>query len=339
MSTRNANSDCQLNQRSKTSVSGTNICVAVCTRNRHNQLREALKSLAALTPCQDFRWHILVVDNASEDRTQEVIQDAIAAYPHVAIRSSFEPRAGFAYPRNRAVREANSTWIAFFDDDQIADPNWLIELWEAAERNKAGCVGGVVKLRFDETSFDPGSYCRKLLGETDPDAKERPYGPGFEPGTGNLLVHKDVILDCGGFPEHHIGRGEDAIMFAKMRASGHVAWFTPRAIIHHVIPAWRNCPSAYRTLVKESSNVGDFGWLRWGWRLPFVSIARLINLSVVLIPKLIWLRLFGVDAQRLDQSCQARFSFSRSIAELRFCLERLFQRNDPVLDLPDQSKT
>ena len=311
-------------------VTRTDICIAVCTRNRAAQLREALKSLAALTRSDDFDWHVLVVDNASEDGTQEVIRNAISAYQHVTIRSSYEPRAGFAYPRNRAVRETDSTWIAFFDDDQIADPDWLIELWKAVDRNNAVCVGGVVKLRFVEPSFDPGYYCRKMLGETDPDAKERPYGPGFEPGTGNLLVRKEVISECGGFPEDHVGRGEDAIIFAKMRTFGYVAWFTPHAIIHHVIPARRNCPSAYLALVKESSNAGDFGWVRWGWRLPIVSTARLINFSIVQLPKLIWFRLFGTDTQRLDQSCQARFSFGRSIAELRYCLGQLFRRNDPA---------
>jgi GT2 family glycosyltransferase len=312
------------------SVSQTEICIAICTRNRDLQLREAIKSLAALNPSDDFQWHILVVDNASEDDTQKVIRDAIAAYPQITIRSSFEPQVGFAYPRNRAVRETDSTWIAFLDDDQIADPDWLIELWKAVERNNAVCVGGVVKLRFAEPSFQPGPYCRQLLGETDPDAKERPYGPGFEPGTGNLLIRKEAISECGGFLEDHDGRGEDAIMFAKMRAFGHVAWFTPHAIIHHVIPARRNCPSAYLALAKESSNAGDFGWIRWGWRLPIVSVARLINLSVVQIPKLVWFRFFGTDAQRLDQSCRARFTFGRSIAELRYCLTMLFQRNGKV---------
>lgn len=308
------------------SVSQTDICIAICTRNRDAMLRNALESLAVLTPSDDVSWHVLVVDNASEDDTQQVIRDAIADYPHLRIRSSFEPRIGFACPRNRAVKETDSNWIAFFDDDQTADPDWLIELWNAAQRNNAVCVGGVVKLRFVEPSFDPGSYCRNMLGETDPNTTERPYGPGFEPGTGNLLVHKDAILECGGFSEDHVGRGEDSILFAQLRACGHVAWFTPHAIIHHVIPAARNRPSAYRTLAKELSNAGDFGWIRWGWRLPFVATARLVNFLVVQIPKLVWCWLFGTDAQRLDQSCEARFNFCRSIAEVRFCLGRVFRR-------------
>ena len=306
----------------------TDICIAVCTRNRSTQLREALKSLAALTPSDDFQSHVLVVDNASEDQTKEVICDATSAYPQLQLRSAYEPRVGYAFPRNRAIEETDATWIAFFDDDQIADPDWLIELWKTIERHDAVCVGGAVKLRFVDPSFDPGPYCRKMLGETDPNAREKQYGPGFEPGAGNLLVRKSVILNSGSFSADHAGRGEDAIMFARMRDQHHVAWFTPHAVIHHVIPAKRNRPPSYLTLAKNSSSAGDFGWIRWGWRLPLVSIARLIEFLVVQLPKLFWLTLFGTEAQRLDQACEARFNFCRSIADLRYCLGRLFRRSD-----------
>ena len=39
-----------------------------------------------------------------------------------------EVKPGVAAARNRGVREAQGSWIAFFDDDQIADRHWLSEL-------------------------------------------------------------------------------------------------------------------------------------------------------------------------------------------------------------------
>ena len=308
-------------------VESPDICIVVCTRNRAQQLRNALCSLAALEPSAEFRSCVLVVDNGSEDETENVIREAVAAYPQSDLRSVRESQVGFSHARNRAIQETDCQWIAFFDDDQLAEPDWLIELWNAAQRNNAVCVGGAVRLQFTDSGFEPGPFCRQMLSETDPNAIETRYGPGFEPGTGNLLIKRSVILECGGFATDRDGRGEDAVLFARMRAKNYDAWFTPTAVIHHVISADRNQPDAYRALLRESTRFGDLGWIRWGWRLPFIAIWRLIGCLFLLLP-LGWYSLFGTEAQRLDRACAVRFSLSSSLADLRYCIVRLFQRTD-----------
>ena len=304
----------------------TDICIAVCTRNRPERLSEALQSLAGLTTSDQFRYHVLVINNGSTETTSQVILDAESNYPQLNLRSVTEPCVGFAHARNRATQETDAPWIAFFDDDQIADPNWLTELWHAAQRNNTTCVGGSVRLRFIDPTFQPGPYCRQMLGETQPEATEQQCGSEFNPGTGNLLIKRSVILDVGGFTTDHIGRGEDSILIAKLRTKNYAVWFTPNALIHHVISPERNHPAAYWTLAKEASCAGYFGWIRWGWRLPFVGIARLLFSILLDLPKLCWLWLFGTMAQRVDQACAFRFNFNRSIADLQFGLRKYFQR-------------
>src|SRR2546421_689464 len=103
------------------------VSVVVCTYNRAALLRDALASLGVLQTDGRFRYEILVVDNASSDETPAVIEEEAARSP-VPMRGVREARPGVACARNRGVQETAAPWIAFFDDDQIADPGWLAEL-------------------------------------------------------------------------------------------------------------------------------------------------------------------------------------------------------------------
>ncbi|MCH8829851.1 MAG: glycosyltransferase family 2 protein, partial [Planctomycetes bacterium] len=107
------------------------ISVVVCTYNRAAMLRDAITSLVALKTNGLFRYDILVVDNASTDTTADVVAE-ISENADVIVRRVLEEKQGVVPARNRGVAEANGTWIAFFDDAQLADDAWLLRLWETA---------------------------------------------------------------------------------------------------------------------------------------------------------------------------------------------------------------
>ena len=295
------------------------VCIAVCTRNRNTQLRTALESLGALNLSDDFNTEVLVVNNASSDSTEEVVTKLAADYPELSLRIVHESIVGYAHARNRVLQETEADWIAFFDDDQIADRNWLIELWRVAQKRNADCVGGTVKLDVESGGLVPARFCRNLLGETEPTMPERMYRSGFKPGAGNLLIRRQVIEKVGGFPIDQLGRGEDTRLFERLRAEECVCWFAPKAVIVHVIPAIRNRPAAYRALARECSNSGDLAWRKWGWMLPVVGLTRLFLVLVVHLPQLVWHQLLGSAAQRLDCQCIMILNVYRMLSELRQC--------------------
>ena len=98
-------------------------------------LRDTLASLLALETDGQFTYEVLVVNNASTDETATVIEQAVRE-ARVPLRDVFEERPGVSFARNRGIQEARTPWIAFFDDDQVADARWLTELWALAEEQQ-----------------------------------------------------------------------------------------------------------------------------------------------------------------------------------------------------------
>src|SRR4051812_39955213 len=127
-------------------MAAPDISIVVCTQNRAEMLRGALASLYDLAT-SGFTYEIVVIDNGSRDHTPEVIA-ACAAESKNPLRGVHEPEKGIVPARNRGIRESRGRWIAFFDDDQLADRGWLTELYRGANERRCRVVGGSVHLSF-----------------------------------------------------------------------------------------------------------------------------------------------------------------------------------------------
>src|SRR6202021_1989861 len=103
----------------------SSVTIAIPTHNRARILRETLESLNAIAIPDAAAIECVVVDNASNDETPEVVDAAAKSSARFPIRRVFEARQGSSFARNRAVDEARSEIIAFIDDDAIADREWL----------------------------------------------------------------------------------------------------------------------------------------------------------------------------------------------------------------------
>src|SRR5215469_12015906 len=93
------------------------ISVIIPTYNSGLDLTEAVESALAQTYAP---VEIIVIDDGSTDDTEEIC----ARFP-APVRYLKQPKTGVAAARNRAVREAKGTWIAYQDADDIAEPTRL----------------------------------------------------------------------------------------------------------------------------------------------------------------------------------------------------------------------
>lgn len=289
------------------------ISVVVCTHNRLESLTAALISLCQLQVADFIDWELLVIDNDSPPGVEPIVSMLRDKYPGRTIRYVREPRRGIAHARQRGVEEARGPWIAFFDDDQLAHPSWLTELAHAARTRRSLCVGGQVKLKLpDDQPRELGPLCRDLLSETVNQPAPRRYDRRFKPGAGNLMIHRLALERVGGFDQLAEGRGEDTILFLKILRAGYECWYTPAALIYHVIPASRLTPQTFDALTKYvGARMPLFEKDYWRWMFPLAWLARLAQVACVLTPEYLVCRFSRVPEVRLESRCKLFLAIQR----------------------------
>ena len=279
------------------------VTVIVWTYNRADWLREAIESLTKLET-QGHTYEVLVIDNASSDNTPEVVKQA-ADNADCTIRYVREAEPGVSFARNRGLEESEATWIAFFDDDEIAEPDWLLQLMKAAAEHDVKIVGGGVQLKLDEGSdrkLQP--WVRVMLGYTETMGPQM-YDGKRVPTTGNMLIHTEIFEKIGMFRTDLVEGGEDTDVYHRARAIGYEAYHAPQALTHHQIPPFRIEPKYLRsTSMRMGSHIARREFESYGMlKFPLIATARLLKTVLVYIPKLLLAKLGGDKEAILEQNC------------------------------------
>src|ERR1700722_12982273 len=109
------------------------IGVCVCTYKRPELLKRLLTELAGQQTRGLFTYSVAVVDNDRLRSAEAVVRD-FAAASTVSVTYDVEPVQNICLARNRAIANASGDFIAFVDDDEFPEKQWLLQLYQAAER-------------------------------------------------------------------------------------------------------------------------------------------------------------------------------------------------------------
>ena len=215
------------------------VSVITCSHriDRYPDLLEAIESLAAQSYA-DLEL-IVVVDG---DRTlyEQIMKDNI----HVDKVLLNETNIGLSLSRNRGLDAASGEVIVFFDDDAVADKNWIKELVRMYEEYDAIAAGGkLVPLWIDEKmDFLPEEYYW-LIGATHKGFPEEISEVRNTFGS-NISFRADILRLLGGF-ESELGldaskrgafQGEEAELCIRMKQRfGKGVMYNPDAIVEHKI--------------------------------------------------------------------------------------------------------
>ncbi|MDP2652915.1 MAG: glycosyltransferase family 2 protein [Candidatus Omnitrophota bacterium] len=217
------------------------VSAIVCTHNRSGLLKKALQSLLAQSlPAEEYE--ILVIDNASSDDTAGVVR---SLGNRSNMKYVYEPKLGLSRARNAGVARARGRYVAFMDDDAVADPDWLkniLEAFRSAPANVA-CVGGKVELVWDTArphwlGDGPQFFFSELEWTVRPQILR---GDKYFLHGCNMAFLKEILSEAGGFDEG-LGRkgesllsGEDVAIQKILRGKGCQSLFDPGIRVRHAV--------------------------------------------------------------------------------------------------------
>jgi glucosyl-dolichyl phosphate glucuronosyltransferase len=221
------------------------ISAIICTYNRSKYLPKAIESL--IKQDMDYeKYEIIVIDNNSTDNTPEIVR----AYQqkHKNLRYIFEPDQGLSIARNRGAAEARGEYVAYLDDDAMADTSWLSSL-EYNFHNLTPppfCIGGKVYLDWEGET--PKWFPEQLLPlYTHLDHGDRALLLNERENTlylqGANMAFRREIFEGGlnGFLSS-IGRkgksllsGEETEMIKRLVSLTLPVFYVPDAVVRHIV--------------------------------------------------------------------------------------------------------
>ncbi|MEO8604987.1 MAG: glycosyltransferase family 2 protein [bacterium] len=211
------------------------VSICVCTFRRPDGLRRLLQSLQRLDPASPTH-EIIVVDNDAAMSGEPSVRQAQA--DGLAVRYRVEPLRSIARARNRSVEPASGEYVAFIDDDEEADPFWLVHLH--AEVTRQGADGGIgpVVPRFNQQTpawLIAGGYFDRPRPDTGTALA------AYQARTGNALIRRQRMMALRGpFDERYaLSGGEDTDLFAQLIDGGCRIIAVDSAIVYEHLPPER----------------------------------------------------------------------------------------------------
>jgi GT2 family glycosyltransferase len=196
-----------------------------------------------------------------------------------------ERRRGLNVARNRGVREARGSIVAFVDDDCTVDPGWLAGFRRAFEDPDVGFATG----RTEPLSLARRTeQCFEQLFTFDRGEDPRSFDRGTpgawfqvspaEVGSGCNMAFRRAVLDgVGGFDEAldmgtAIGGGGDLDMFGRLLRGGAHARYAPDA------HAWH----------QHRGTVAELGRQVWGYGVAQGALAWKVWWSAPALRPAVW---------------------------------------------------
>ncbi|WP_373527035.1 hormogonium polysaccharide biosynthesis glycosyltransferase HpsE [Nostoc sp.] len=224
--------------------------VAIPTYNGAKRLPQVLDLLLKQTGIEKLDWEIIIIDNNSNDNTNEVIEYYQKSYSqNISLKCFLEKKQGIAFARIRAISEARGEFIAFVDDDNLPANDWVSQSYNfGKEHPQAGAWSGQIHGDFEVSPPENFNRIQAFLAIREHglepylfDADNLRLPPGAA-----LVVRKKAW--CESVPEELVfkGRlsklmvsGDDTEALLYLHKAGWEIWYNPAMHIDHKIPHWR----------------------------------------------------------------------------------------------------
>lgn len=198
------------------------VSVIVPTYNGEERLPLLLHALTRQTAPR-YLWEVLVVDDASQDDTAEVVRSSGFAR---ALRTP--QNAGPAGASNYALEFARGEIVAFTDDDTVPAPDWIERGLATLSDGRDEVTGGHIELTWSDP---PGIAELVDIGRGYLD-QENMVQEGYA-ATANLWMRRDAFERIGGFREIWSSQTHDRDLVERAVAAGSRLRYAPDVVVRH----------------------------------------------------------------------------------------------------------
>lgn len=216
------------------------ITVIFATRNGMRTLPAVFDAYLRLQ-APEGGWKLIVVDNASSDRSRDAIDSFRDRLP---LTSLSEKKAGKNAALNAAIAHIEGDLVVLTDDDVFPRPDWLASMRAAADNQPAYAIfGGVVVPRWEITPPDwvvKWVPLEPVFTLTPPSLGEGPVDHHFVFGP-NMAVRAKVFEEGFRFdptigPQgSNYAMGSETEFVNRLASRGYIAWHVRNAQVEHFI--------------------------------------------------------------------------------------------------------
>lgn len=226
----------------------------ICSYNGERCLEKTIKSILQLNNFEKYADQLILVNNNSSDNTRKIMENA--AKQNKKVKVVDEKKPGLSNARLKGVNETTGRWIAFIDDDNYLDADWLNKaISYIEEHHNVGAFGGAIVPTF---SFQLNKQQRAILNviyksiaithlerkdidySVSKHPNKVPYGAGMVVRTDLMFALRDVgWLAMEGRNGNKLTAGEDTEIGYFILNKGFLIGYCPEMILEHDISADR----------------------------------------------------------------------------------------------------
>ncbi|MEM6460638.1 MAG: glycosyltransferase family 2 protein [Pseudomonadota bacterium] len=228
------------------------ICVGLPTRGRGEMFVAALDSLAKQKLDGNLSLTVIVVENDPVDSLSDKIQCYDNASPDIRFRYVHVRDTGISNARNAALnfaKQEGADYLAFIDDDEVADEQWISSLYRELKERKLNLVGGPMRI-FSRSQ--PPLFRQRLILDClirrsiRKELQARGYRDNGKDGrimlcTNNWMADLDFVCakNLRFQPRFNLVGGEDSCFFTEAKEHNATTGWAPDAIVYEEQPVER----------------------------------------------------------------------------------------------------
>lgn len=235
------------------------LSILICTYNRAELLKECIASvLPQLESSCGRKVDLIIIDNNSTDTTHKVVK----SFNNAKIKYVFEEQQGLSHARNKGYQSTNSEWVAYLDDDALANDDWVKRIFWIIENTNFDAFGGIYTPWYRDGKadwyLDEYATNKTWMKYTKITLLKKQMFSG-----GNCVFRRNLLCNEKGFPTHLgmkgdiIAYGEETLVQERLRRKGYKLGFDPDLLIKHYVAPYKQTT---RWFFKQSKASGKAYW-------------------------------------------------------------------------------